>query len=225
MILVSCLIEAVRLRKEGKIEQALESLLMAGNSGNSVAMFHLADAYFICGWSVRVDRGEAARWSRRAAECGNGSGMALYAECLNNGFGLKKDVYKGSLWAQKALAADSFFARGYCHYNGLGTVLDFKKAMSCFVASSEQQGDEYGQYLLAEMFSGQGEDEKALFWFEKSGSQGFAWAQFMVGQHYHNGSGCVQNFDTATMWYEKAASQGITRAINARRKIESTHFK
>ena len=49
---------------------------------------------------------------------------------------------------------------------------------------------------------------KARQWYEKAAAQGYAEAQYKLGQLYHFALGVPQNYAEATKWYEKAAAQG-----------------
>jgi len=45
-------------------------------------------------------------------------------------------------------------------------------------------------------------------WFKKSANQGYAKAQFALGECYFYGVGVDQSFKEAVKWYRKAALQG-----------------
>ena len=45
--------------------------------------------------------------------------------------------------------------------------------------------------------------------------QGFADAEFNLGNMYKEGRGCTQNYARAVEMYEKAARQGDSRAMNS----------
>ena len=55
--------------------------------------------------------------------------------------------------------------------------------------------------------------KKAIEWFEKAAEQGYADAQYNLGNIYENGSGGVDQSDSMAMrWYATAAAQGDTTA-------------
>jgi TPR repeat protein len=52
----------------------------------------------------------------------------------------------------------------------------------------------------------------ALKEFEHAAQQGYAQAQFFLGDMYEYGRGVIQNEGTAVEWYQKAAEQGHAQA-------------
>jgi hypothetical protein len=49
---------------------------------------------------------------------------------------------------------------------------------------------------------------KARQWYDKAAAQGYAGAQYKLGQLYQFALGVPQNYAEATKWYEKAAARG-----------------
>lgn len=83
--------------------------------------------------------------------------------------------------------------------------------------SLAKQGDAQAQYHLGKLFAkGQGvpeNDAKALEWFRKSATQGYADAQLILGVMYLTGAeGLSKNSGLAVEWFYKAAQQGSARA-------------
>ncbi|MEA1898796.1 MAG: tetratricopeptide repeat protein [Bacteroidota bacterium] len=79
-----------------------------------------------------------------------------------------------------------------------------------------KSGDAQAQFELGIVyFEGNDVDknyEKAMIWFEKSGSQGNANAQNKLGFMYLLGRGVEKDMKLAAFWYRKAAVQGNTTA-------------
>ena len=50
--------------------------------------------------------------------------------------------------------------------------------------------------------------KKHFQWYEKAARQGYAAAQFKVGQYYEFGIGRKQSLTKSFQWYKKAAEQG-----------------
>lgn len=55
-------------------------------------------------------------------------------------------------------------------------------------------------------------DETAFYWYKKSAEQGFANAQYYLGNMYYSGIGCTQNKSEGLFWLKKAAQQGEVMA-------------
>ncbi|MBR4695960.1 MAG: SEL1-like repeat protein, partial [Selenomonadaceae bacterium] len=67
-------------------------------------------------------------------------------------------------------------------------------------------GLKYSSYRLDK--TGETNDEKAFYWFQKAAKQGHAAAQNMLGCAYRDGMGTVKNDNEAYHCFSKAASQG-----------------
>ena len=53
---------------------------------------------------------------------------------------------------------------------------------------------------------------KAVECFQKAAEQGYASAQYNLGNSYYKGEGVPQNYTEAVKWYRKAAEQGDAEA-------------
>jgi len=56
---------------------------------------------------------------------------------------------------------------------------------------------------------------EAVRWYRKAADQGYAIAQYDLGNMYDQGKGVPQNYGEARRWYRKAADQGYTNAQRA----------
>ena len=71
-------------------------------------------------------------------------------------------------------------------------------------------------------FTGQGvkqDKEEAVKWYRKAAEQGYASAQYNLGNIYGNGRGVKQDYVEAVKWYRKAADQGDADAIKALERL------
>jgi len=70
-------------------------------------------------------------------------------------------------------------------------------------------GDVVAQFSLgAFLYYGGTETAQAIDWFRKAATQGYAAAEFQLGQLYDFGFGVVQDDREALAWYRKAAEHG-----------------
>ena len=53
---------------------------------------------------------------------------------------------------------------------------------------------------------------RARHWYEKAAAQGYAGAQYDLGELYASGNGVAKDLHAAEMWYRKAAEQGYADA-------------
>ena len=56
------------------------------------------------------------------------------------------------------------------------------------------------------------DDKEAVKWYRKAAEQGYAAAQFNLGNMYANGKGIPEDDKEAVKWYRKAAEQGDAAA-------------
>lgn len=82
-----------------------EELRAKALSGDIQAMFELGSEYYHGSRTHRRDHTLAAYWFRKAAEAGLPDAMYNYALCLNNGLGVKRDLFEGYDWMKKAADA------------------------------------------------------------------------------------------------------------------------
>lgn len=68
------------------------------------------------------------------------------------------------------------------------------------------------QFYLGYAYDLEAEYKKAVEWHTKSANQGFAKAQFNLGNMYRNGHGVKQDSTKAHEWYTKSANQGHAEA-------------
>jgi len=58
--------------------------------------------------------------------------------------------------------------------------------------------------------------KQAVYWYKKSAEQGYAGAQYNLGNMYYNGQGTTQNYKLAYVWESLAAAQGHESATKNR---------
>ena len=82
-----------------------EAIRKKAIAGDRNAMFELGTAYFQGASGIRRNETLAAYWFRKAAEAGLPDAMYNYALCLNQGVGVKRDLFDGYDWMKKAADA------------------------------------------------------------------------------------------------------------------------
>lgn len=126
---------------------------------------------------------------------------------------------------EKELNADSLFALGMQHYNGIGVEQDSTKAAHYFSRAAEMNSP-HAQTALGLMYmSGAGVRQnyfKAADLMERAAGQGFLRAQSMLAQMYEKGQGVTKDVSKAMVWYKKAADQGDQEAGEALRRLASS---
>ena len=51
-----------------------------------------------------------------------------------------------------------------------------------------------------------------LYWYTKAANQGYAKAQYALGNCYAEGEGVTKDLSQVVYWYTKAANQGVAEA-------------
>ena len=79
-----------------------------------------------------------------------------------------------------------------------------------------EQGDAESQFIIGEYYYEKAEESEcdedydtAFVWFSKAAEQGFAEAQFRLGNCYALGYGVGYNEEESYKWFRKAADQGL----------------
>jgi len=170
----------LEVNKEGKANYS-NGLLENARAGIVSAQVKLAGCYAE-GRGVRVNRREAAKWYRAAAEKGNVTAQCLLGRCYEKGWGVKKSELEAVQWYRKAAAqGDSYgeFLLGVAYECGVGVKRDYEQAVEQYRKSAEQESV-YGQCFL--------------------------------GSCYEEGLGVEKNEKIAKMWYAEAKNNDPKKA-------------
>jgi TPR repeat protein/S1-C subfamily serine protease len=163
-----------------------DQLRALANSGDASAQYRLGHAYY-----HRLDRAEAAKWYRMAADQGNADAEHELGSMYARGLGVERDEAEAAKWYRKADES-------------------YRKAAGNGDAEAQTKlGDayQYGWIGLATNFA------EAVNWYRKAAEQGNAVAQSRLGHAYWHGElGLATNFAEAVNWYRKAAEQGNANA-------------
>jgi len=170
----------LEVNKEGKANYS-NGLLENARAGIVSAQVKLAGCYAE-GRGVRVNRREAAKWYRAAAEKGNVTAQCRLGRCYEKGLGVKKSELEAVQWYGKAAAqGDSYgeFLLGVAYECGVGVKRDYEQAVEQYRKSAEQESV-YGQCFL--------------------------------GSCYEEGLGVEKNEKMAKMWYAEAKNNDPKKA-------------
>ena len=162
----------VEVNKEGKANYSI-GLLENARAGIVSAQVKLAGCYAE-GRGVRVNRREAAKWYRAAADRGNVTAQCHLGRCYEKGWGVKKSELEAVEWYRKAAAqGDPYgqFLLGVAYECGVGVNRDYKQAVELY---------------------------------QKSAEQGSVFGQCFLGSCYEDGLGVEKNEKMAKMWYAEA---------------------
>jgi TPR repeat protein len=91
---------------------------------------------------------------------------------------------------------------------------DVRAAFASARAKAEA-GDVVAQFSLGAMLYRAGTLDEAVDWLERAAAQGYAAAEFHLGQAAESGVGVPHDPDAAFRWYRRAADQGFAPAERA----------
>ena len=171
----------VEVNNEGKASYS-NGLLENAKAGIVSAQVKLAGCYAE-GRGVQVNRREAGKWYRAAAERGNVTAQCHLGRCYEKGWGVKKSELEAVEWYRKAaVQGDAYgqFLLGVAYECGVGVKRDYKQAVKLYQDSAEQ-GSVYGQCFL--------------------------------GSCYDEGIGVEKNEALAKMWYAEAAKRDPKKTV------------
>lgn len=172
------------------------------------------------GRGVVVDRKEAFKHFRAAAEAKHPPAMFMMGEIYYNNYGLIEDNRKTLIiayewWVQAEDAgyapASAYMATPYHSAFGKEHLKGLLAYAAEMLRDKAALGDPAYQFGLGTMYNhGYGvpqNDKLAFEWNRKAAEQGFAPAQVDLGTMFENGRGTTKNGPEAAKWYRKAADQ------------------
>eukprot|EP01104_Vermistella_antarctica_P005809 TRINITY_DN1643_c0_g2_i1.p1 TRINITY_DN1643_c0_g2~~TRINITY_DN1643_c0_g2_i1.p1 ORF type:complete len:379 (+),score=74.23 TRINITY_DN1643_c0_g2_i1:201-1337(+) len=183
--------------------------------GMDGAQFALGESYLL-GRGVEVDKREAAKWFRLAAEEGYAEAQSHLAALLMSGDGGGgggggsgdagvRDEAEAVVWWRKAAEQGHAYSQLEVGESLLRELhraeaeAEAEEAIGCAHAVQ----DKSSRALVA---------KEAMGWFRKSAEQGNAPAQCNVGTCFNNGVGVGKDVTKAVFWFRKAADQGDSTA-------------
>ena len=208
-------------------QKQIDNIYNNAVNGIIEAQFALGKMYDY-GWSIAVNKQQAAYWYRKAAEQGLADAQCNLGNLYDNGEGVKQDYSTAAYWFRKAAEQGldiAQFSLGNSYYNGEGVNQDYSTAAYWFRKAAEQGLDIAQCNLGVSYHHGKGVNQDystAAYWYRKAAEQGLAVAQFNLGNLYYNGKGVSQDYSTAIKWYTTAANNNDSDAML---KLGDEYFK
>ena len=195
--------------------------------GDATAQYNLGICYYN-GDGVVVDKAEAVKWLRKAAEKGHLQAQTLIGAFYFQGDGVAVDKAEAIKWFRKAAVQGYPQAQsilGSCYFKGEGVAEDQAEAVKWFRKAAEKGHPESQGMLGLCYFKGEGvavNYAEAVKWFRKAAEKGRPESQTMLGMCYLNGEGVAADKTEAVKWLWKAAEQGYLLAQEELEKISGT---
>jgi len=166
----------------------LDNLRKAAKQGDADAQIKLGSAYCYGVTGVPMDKAEAVRWFRKAAEQGHVFGQALLGAMYEEGEGVPINKEESVKWYRKAADqgdADAQYAVGIAYDKGEGVPVNKEESAKWYRKAAEQ-GNADAQYALSIVYAkGEGvpiNNAEALKWLRKAAEQGNEAAQEMIAK-------------------------------------------
>jgi hypothetical protein len=210
---------------EKNLEEAARWFTEAAEQGNAFGLVDLGVCYQH-GQGVEKDSNEAFKCYQESLKTGDDPrAISLVGHSYLEGVGTEIDTEKalgflreyaenggdGSGRAQEEL--------GWCHYTDEYGVQDLEEAAKWFRLSAEQ-GNDMGQYFLAECYrDGKGVEkdfDEALKWFKAAADQGDDMAAFEIAWGNRDwGDSSVEMIKDSIDWIRSGVEQGSSEAMYA----------
>ena len=238
----ACNLFRAALHRE-KNAQAYGSLGLATLQGNGTAQDEtLAKAYldtavslgheksnyylglcYLNGWGCRADTVAAVRCLERAAD--NGEIRAI--NTLGDLYEEQGDFKNAVLYFEKGVtlgSLESYCNLGYCYQEGLGVVLNSRKAFELYMVAADHEYVRGHMLFAASYMNGMGVEQsfpEAMKWLEKAANAGNLVAMYYLGAIYSEGEeGVKPDAKKAKAWFKKAAAEGYAPAQAALERMK-----
>ncbi|MBT8117409.1 MAG: sel1 repeat family protein [Gammaproteobacteria bacterium] len=200
--------------------------MQEAKNGISEAQFDVGTMYQN-GRGVKADRNMAIEWFEKAAAQGDAKSISRLKlmEANATRFGkTSSEAGKGD--------RDSLYDLGKMYMEGVGTNIDYGKAITAFEQSASQ-GHIKSSYKLGLIYyegSGVKANSKLAFkWFRQAARADYPAAQFYLGKMYAEGTGVGKNRGEALIWLGKAVDGGFDQArgelINVSESLKADNVK
>jgi TPR repeat protein len=183
--------------------------MQEAKDGISEAQFDVGTMYQN-GRGVQADRNKAIEWFEKAAAQGDAKSISRLKlmEANEARFGrTASEAGNGD--------SDSLYDLGKMYMEGVGTNIDYGKAITMFEQSASQ-GHNKSAYKLGLIYyegSGVKRNSKLAFrWFQQAAKGGYPAAQYYLGKLYADGTGVGRNRGEALIWLGKAVDGGFDQA-------------
>lgn len=183
--------------------------LREADNGNPEAQYDVGTMYQN-GRGVEADRDKAIMWFERSAAQGDAKAKSRLKL-------MKANAARFGKMAVAAAAGDSEsqYELGSMYMKGVGTNINYPKAVSTFEQAA-RQGHVKAAYKLGLMhYDGTGvrkDGKKAFRWFQQAADNSYPAAQYYLGKMYAEGSGVKRDRAQALVWLGKAVDGGFDQA-------------
>ncbi len=225
MIAIVCLLHAQEYRPPAQVQKGIEAfrskhfdrayamLASWAEKGDRAAQFYVGLLYDM-GTIGMMDKTEAVRWYRKAADQGYAPALYDMGVMCSKGEGIEKDLAAALEWYRKAADqgyAPALYNLGVAWERGYGVEANRTKALE-YYREAAQKGIAKGAFNASVLYEKTGEYTRALQMLRQASRLGHPKAQYRLGWIYEHGIGVAHDLAKAKEWYRKAAANGDRNA-------------
>ncbi|TAL27099.1 MAG: sel1 repeat family protein [Alphaproteobacteria bacterium] len=198
---------------------ACPSSVKTGNESDARQQYLYAQALDAGACGFKVDKKEAERWYRKAAQRGDMLAEYELAETFFAGDGFPTDYPEAKKWYLKAAAQGhgrSQLRLGFLyaekHFKGLK--VDYAEAEKWFTKAAEQNAGD-AQFRLGNFyinFKRPPDYARGILWLRKAAEGGNRTAMFDLGRLQLSGTGMPRDANAGIGWIKKSAEAGTLQA-------------
>ena len=210
--------------EKGAHSKAYKLLLPLANAGYARAQLYIGDCY-ANGLGVFLDKEEAVKWYRKAADQDMPEAQHRMFVCCGDGAGIERNLSNAVKWCRKAAEAgleEAIYDMGMIYVEGRGVECNAKSAFKWFRKGAERghpgclyklgQCYKYGFGVEKDEDEASKWQEKAVALWQESAKSGNAAAMVWLAELYTKGDVVEINKEEAAKWYRKAAELDHTLA-------------
>ena len=195
-----------------------QQLLAIAQSGDTEAMFDVADDYFH-GNGVEKNLLRSFEWTKKAAEAGSPKAMHNLAIAYKDGLGVEEDMSRYFAWTKKAAESDSLRSMhnlAIAYKDGWGVEKN-PQQFSEWTKKAAEAGLPEAMFNLALAYGeGLGVEKdmsQSFAWMEKAAEADLPEAMFGLALAYKKGLGVEKDRSQYFAWTKKAAEAGFRDAM------------
>lgn len=214
-------------------QQQIDIIYNYAVNGMVEAQHELGRMYYF-GWSIAVNKQQAAYWLRKAADQGLARAQCLLGVMYENGEGVTEDISSAIDWYNKAAKQnfpEALYKLGELYFSGEKVAQNYDLAQEYFGKYTESDSDpnslatshisimlsaiieaHYTYYMDGVMYLELEDYSAAADCFIEAAELGYAVAQVDLGTLYYIGKGVAQDYSEAAYWFNRAAELGNTDA-------------
>ena len=183
--------------------------------------YEMGDNYFYGRDGVNRDNQQAVVWYRRAAEQGYAEAQFTLGQFYEKGWGVNQDPAQAKKWYSDAARQGSEAADAALKRLAANTATTSTTSITPPEPTTPQDQYEMGDNYFYGRDGVNRDNQQAVVWYRRAAEQGYAEAQFTLGQFYEKGWGVSQDPAQAKRWYSDAARQGSEAADAALKRLRA----